>query len=237
MTTPAGEGSHRDDVDRPHLGAESLVFERRRSRILDHVSVGFRRASVSALVGPSGAGKTTLLRCLNRLEEPTAGTVLFDGTDVRELDPRDLRRRVGMVFQTPVLFDGDVRGNLIYGLDGSEEDGLAGSLEAVHLSPDFLDRDTARLSVGEAQRVTIARALIRGPEVLLLDEPTSALDRDAASCIEHLVRTLSDERGLTVVLVTHDLAQAERVADVAVLVVSGRVALVGTPAEVQAGWR
>ncbi|MBW3651469.1 MAG: ABC transporter ATP-binding protein, partial [Actinobacteria bacterium] len=75
------------------------------------------------------------------------------------------------------------------------------------------------------------------PEVLLLDEPTSALDRDAASCIERLVRDLTEGRGLTVVLVTHDLAQAQRVADLAVLLVSGRVALVGTPAEIQAGWR
>lgn len=232
-----GEELHPGEADSPHLAANGIVLDRRRVRILDHVTVGFRRSKVTAVVGPSGAGKTTLLRCLNRLEEATTGTVLLDGTDIRELDPRHLRQRVGMVFQTPVLFEGDVRTNLIYGLDGDDEDHLRGALDAVHLSTGLLDRDTAGLSVGEAQRVTLARALMRDPEVLLLDEPTSALDRDATSCIEHLVRDLTERRGLTVVLVTHDLAQAQRVADVAVLLASGRLALVGTPAEVQAGWR
>jgi putative ABC transport system ATP-binding protein len=198
------------------------VVERSGTAVLDQVTVGFSPAAVTAVVGPSGAGKTTLLRCLNRLEEPTRGRVLLDGEDVRRLDPRRLRRRVGMVFQTPVLFEGDVRANLAYGLASACDQRLAEVLEAARLPPSFLDRDARRLSVGEGQRVTIARALVREPEVLLLDEPTSALDRDAAGGIERLVRRLADDRGLTLVMVTHDLEQARRVADRAVLLVRGR---------------
>lgn len=224
-------------MERAHIAADGVVVDRGGSRILDHVTAAFHRGAVMAVVGPSGAGKTTLLRCLNRLEEPTAGRVLLDGTAVRHLDPRELRRRVGMVFQTPVLFDGNVRTNVAYGLDGTEDDRLAEALAAARLPPAFLDRDAARLSVGEAQRVAIARTLVRHPEALLLDEPTSALDRDAADGVEELVCRLADERRLTVVLVTHDLAQAQRVADSAVLLVGGRLALEGAPSEVQSRWR
>lgn len=222
--------------ERPHLVADGVVVERSGGRVLDAVTMNVRRGAVTALVGPSGAGKTTLLRCLNRLEEPLRGRVVLDGEDVRRLDPRRLRRRVGMVFQAPVLFEGDVRANLAYGLPSAGERALAEALEAAQLPPSFLDRDARRLSVGEGQRVTIARALVREPEALLLDEPTSALDRDAAGGIERLVRRLADERGLTVVMVTHDLEQARRVADHAVLLVDGKVRLAGTPADVGSAW-
>lgn len=224
-------------TDDAHLAVDGVVVERAGAPVLHQPTVSFRRGAVTALVGPSGAGKTTLLRCLNRLEEPTEGRVLLNGGDIRRLDPRQLRRRVGMVFQTPLLFEGDVRANLAYGLAAADDPRLARALEAARLDPSFLDRTAARLSVGEGQRVTIARALVRDPEALLLDEPTSALDRDAADGIEQLVRRLAAERGLTVVLVTHDLEQAQRVADRAVLLVDGRVALAGTPGDVRSAWK
>ena len=206
-------------------------------RLLDGVDVGIPRGRTTALVGPSGAGKSTLLRCLNRLEEPAAGRVLFEGRDIRDLDPRQLRRRVGMVFQTPVLFAGDVRANLAYGLAAVDDATLATALERVQLAADHLHRDAATLSVGEAQRVTIARALVHEPDVLLLDEPTSALDPDAVEGIEGLLQALVAARRLSAVIVTHDLDQAARLADRAVLVRAGRVAAVGTVAEVRARWR
>jgi putative ABC transport system ATP-binding protein len=160
----------------------------------------------------------------------------LDGADVRTLDPIQLRRRVGMIFQTPVLFDGGVRANLAYGLNGSADDqALASALDASGLPPSYLDRESTALSVGQAQRVCIARALVRHPEVLLMDEPTSALDRDASARIEDLIRSLAG-RTLTVVLVTHDLAQAQRVADDAILLVEGKVAAAGLPDEVSAAW-
>lgn len=220
-----------------HLAARHVGVDRAGRRVLEDVTAAFPRGRTTTLVGPSGAGKTTLLRTLNRLEEPTTGSVLLDGEDICGLDPCGLRRRVGMVFQTPVLFPGDVRTNLVYGLDACPDDRLAGALSAAGLPAGFLDRDGGALSVGEAQRVTIARALVRDPEVLLLDEPTSALDPDATAGIERLVGRLVDRRGLTVVFVTHDLDQAARVGQHALLLIDGRVVGAGDPEEVQATWR
>jgi putative ABC transport system ATP-binding protein len=190
---------------------------------------------VTAIVGPSGAGKTSLLRCLNRLEEPQSGEVLLDGANIRTLDPTTLRKRVGMIFQTPILFQGNIRSNLSYGLEGVDDRALLETLDAVGLSRSFLERDSTALSVGQGQRVCIARALVRGPEVLLMDEPTSALDKDATARIEALIRDLA-EGGLAIVLVTHNLAQASRVAGRALLLVEGRVQVQGSMDEVESAW-
>jgi ABC-type multidrug transport system fused ATPase/permease subunit len=203
--------------------------------VLRDASASFRRQAVTGIVGPSGAGKTSLLRCLNRLEEPDSGSIALDGVDIATLDPIELRRRVGMIFQTPALFEGGVRANLVYGLDAVTEDELAAALEAASLDRAFLDRDSSALSVGQAQRVCIARALVRKPEVLLMDEPTSALDRDASARIEKLVRSLNG-RGLTVILVTHDLDQTRRVCDRAVLLVDGSITAKGSPEDVTEAW-
>lgn len=208
---------------------------RSRRRVLTDVDASFHRKLVTAIVGPSGAGKTSLLRCLNRLEEPHAGDVLLDGENIRTLDPTALRKRVGMIFQTPILFQGSIRSNLAYGLQGVDDRALLETLDAVGLSASFLDRDSTALSVGQGQRVCIARALVRGPEVLLMDEPTSALDKDATARIESLVRDLA-EGGLAIALVTHNLAQASRVAGRAVLLVEGRVQAQGPMDEVESSW-
>src|SRR2546422_2675709 len=139
--------------------------------VLADVSVEVERGGSLILVGPSGSGKSTLLRCLNRLAEPTAGTVRFDGRDIRSLDPRDLRRHAALVMQTPVLFEGTVRDNLLIRPAGASGDfsseRLAQALAEVGLEAGLLDRDAATLSGGEKQRVMIARALLRDPEALL----------------------------------------------------------------------
>ncbi|MGH2818570.1 MAG: phosphate ABC transporter ATP-binding protein [Actinomycetota bacterium] len=217
------------------LEARGISLQRARRRVLSDVDAGFQSGLVTAIVGPSGAGKTSLLRCLNRLEEPLAGEVLLDGADIRSLDPTALRKRVGMIFQTPILFDGSVRSNLSYGLDLVDDGAQVEALDAVGLHGSFLDRDSTALSVGQGQRVCIARALVRGPEVLLMDEPTSALDKDATARIESLIRHLA-EGDLAVALVTHNLAQASRVADRAVLLVEGRVQAHGSTHEVESSW-
>ncbi|MDP8931232.1 MAG: phosphate ABC transporter ATP-binding protein [Actinomycetota bacterium] len=238
VTVDREQPRHSDVTGAPalaHLYVEDLVLRRGGQAALDGVTAGFPRGRTTAIVGPSGAGKTSLLRCLNRLEEPSHGRVLLDGVDIRTFDPRVLRRRVGMVFQTPVLFRGDVQANLAYGLDHPEPDLLLRALEAAQLPPQFLHRNATALSVGEAQRVTIARALVRHPDVILLDEPTSALDRDTAAGIEGLIRDLAID-GLTVVLVSHDLAQAHRIAEHALLLVRGHVAASGPVHEVSAAW-
>jgi UDP-glucose/iron transport system ATP-binding protein len=217
------------------LEARGVDLIRSGRRVLTDVDAAFHRRLVTAIVGPSGAGKTSLLRCLNRLEEPQAGEVLLDGANIRTLDPTTLRKRVGMIFQTPILFQGSIRSNLSYGLDGVDDRALLETLDAVGLSRSFLERDSTALSVGQGQRVCIARALVRGPEVLLMDEPTSALDKDATARIESLIRDLA-EGGLAVVLVTHNLAQASRVAGRALLLVEGRVQSQGSMDEVESAW-
>ncbi len=172
--------------------------------ILDGVCLRIPADGLTALVGPSGSGKTTILRLLNRLDDPDQGEVLFDGRDVRSYDVLDLRRRVQYVGQVPVTFPGTVADNVG---EGWEE-----LLPRVNLSPALGRRRADVLSVGEAQRMCLARALARGPECLLLDEPTSALDAGSKGEVERLVRSLADD-GLTVVMVTHEGRQAAELAD------------------------
>ena len=161
------------------------------------------RSGLTVMVGPSGAGKTTLLRLLNRLDDPDGGRVHFEGRDVREYDVLDLRRRVQLVGQVPVPFIGTVADNLCAGgADGADVDGL---LERCGLNSLLSGREADRLSVGEAQRMCLARALARQPDVLALDEPTSALDTMTKAGVEQLIRSLAGD-GLTVVMVTHDPA-------------------------------
>jgi ABC-type multidrug transport system fused ATPase/permease subunit len=195
--------------------------------ILDDVSFTVKRGRALTLVGPSGSGKSSLLRCLNRLVEPTSGTVRFDGRDIRSFDPRELRRRVALVMQTPVLFEGTVRENLRVrpaDVPGDfSEDRLRAMLAEVGLEPDFLGRDASTLSGGEKQRVTMARALLRDPQALLLDEPTSALDPPNALLVAETVSRLRTARGLSVVAVTHQPELVRRLSGGLLYLVKGRV--------------
>ncbi|HWC12901.1 MAG TPA: ATP-binding cassette domain-containing protein [Acidimicrobiales bacterium] len=172
--------------------------------ILEGFSTRIPADGLTAVVGPSGSGKSTLLRLLNRLDDPDGGEVLFDGHDVRSYDVLELRRRVQHVGQVPVTFPGTVADNV----GGGWED----LLPRVHLDAALGGRSADVLSVGQAQRMCLARALARRPDCLLLDEPTSALDGASKGEVERLVRSLADD-GLTVVLVTHDMRQAEQLAD------------------------
>ena len=203
--------------------------------LVSNISIRVRQGDVLAIVGPSGAGKSSFLRLLNRLDEPTGGTVFLYGQDYRELAPRRLRRRVGMVMQAAYLFPGSVADNLRFGprrhgqdLTPSEIDAL---LEQVGLEG-FASRDVLHLSGGEAQRVSLARTLANGPEVLLLDEPTSALDKRAERDIEDLLRLILANAHLTALTITHDSAQAARLAGRAILINGGRLICDGTVSEV-----
>ena len=178
------------------------------------IVVGFSAAvpagRLTVMVGPSGAGKTTLLRLLNRLDDPDGGAVYLAGRDVRSYDVLDLRRRVQVVGQVPVTFPGTVADNLLLAApaaDGVRAD-AAGCLARVGLDPALAGREADRLSVGEAQRLALARSLALLPEVLALDEPTSALDTASKAGIVSLIRGLADS-GLTIVMVTHDPAHTE----------------------------
>jgi putative ABC transport system ATP-binding protein len=166
----------------------------------------------TAVLGPSGSGKSTLLRLLNRLADPDEGTVRFESEDVRSLDVLELRRRACLVPQLPAPIPGSVAENVRYGpsLRGQQVDPRP-PLEQAGLSADYADRDASRLSVGEQQRVMLARALALEPDVLLLDEPTSALDERARAGVERTLEELASG-GLSMVVVTHDRGQAERLA-------------------------
>jgi len=167
----------------------------------------------TAVLGPSGAGKSTLLRLLNRLADPDRGTVRLDGRDVSALDPLQLRRRACLVPQLPAPLPGTVTDNVRFGpaLCGRSAD-VPGSLVRAGLDASYAEREVARLSVGEQQRVMLARALALEPEVLLLDEPTSALDPRTEAAVEATLMRLVHEHGMSAVVVTHDRAQARRLA-------------------------
>ncbi|MGD0454849.1 MAG: phosphate ABC transporter ATP-binding protein [Solirubrobacteraceae bacterium] len=192
------------------------------------VSLSVHQGEVLALIGPSGCGKTTLLRTLNRLTELTAsasrsGEILLDGEDIHDLVDTTLRSRVAMVFQQPNPFPMSIFDNVAFALreQGRRRPGRreleplvvealrrAGLYDEVR---DDLDRPALRLSGGQQQRLCIARAIAPRPEVLLMDEPCSALDPISTGVIEELIGEL--RRDLAVVIVTHNLAQAHRVAD------------------------
>ena len=182
-------------------------------------------AGTTAVLGPSGSGKSTLLRLLNRLADPDEGTVRFHGQEVRSLDPLELRRRASLVPQLPAPVPGTVADNVRYGprLRGGDAD-PARPLEMAGLDAGYAEREASRLSVGEQQRVMLARALALEPEVLLLDEPTSALDEAARDGVERTLGELADRSGISMVVVTHDRAQAERLTDRVVRLAEGRVA-------------
>jgi putative ABC transport system ATP-binding protein len=185
----------------------------------------------TVIVGPSGAGKTTLLRLLDRLEEPSSGEIRFHNKPLRSYDVLELRRRVGLLQQQPVLLGETVRADVKTARPDLDDSEAVVLLDRVGLTPEFLERETASLSGGEAQRVCLARTLSVGPEVLLADEPTSALDEFATAAVERTLRSLVDG-GLTTVLVTHDLRQAHRLADDLIVVIAGSVAAVGPADEV-----
>jgi putative ABC transport system ATP-binding protein len=177
----------------------------------------------SCVAGPSGSGKSTLLRLLNRLADPEDGRVSYRERDVREYDVLQLRREVCLVPQLPALLEGTVAGNVHFASGCADREADVGRLlELAGLDPSYADRDAARLSVGEQQRVMLARALALEPSVLLLDEPTSALDEERRSAVERTLLDLRQRLDISLVLVTHDLAQARRMADWVVRVDAGR---------------
>jgi len=196
--------------------------------VLKNINVEIKSHEVFTVVGPSGSGKSTLLRLLNRLEDFSDGSIFLDGQNIKEMDVISLRRKVGLVFQVPILFDDTVERNILFSLRVRKEipplagEGVAEKyINLVGLDRNLLRRNSNELSVGQKQRISIARALTSNPEVLLMDEPTSALDPTATNNIENLVLDLKSKMGLTIVFVTHDIEQAKRVGERGMVLVNG----------------
>lgn len=189
-----------------------------------------------ALIGPSGAGKSSLLRLLNRLDEPTEGTVYLDGTDYREIPPQELRRRIGLIPQDAAFSrqrggDNVALADVIRG-EPPDNERVSTLLGRVGLDG-YANQSIEELSGGERQRVSIARALYVDPEVLLLDEPTAHLDQAAEAKIENLLAELIRDDDLTCVLVTHDVDQAERLGDRIVKMEASEIVAEEIPTEVE----
>jgi tungstate transport system ATP-binding protein len=204
-------------------------------KVLDITDLQIQRGEVLGLVGPSGAGKSTLLRLLNFLEPPTSGAITFQGQTLENgLEmPLELRRLVTTVFQRPMLLNRTEYENVAFGLQlrGLRETKahVLSALEQVGLAN--LARQRARtLSGGEAQRVVLARAMALKPAVLLLDEPTANLDPYNVGQIEEIVRQLNQQQGVTLVLVTHNVFQAHRLASRVGFMLDGRLVEI-TPTE------
>lgn len=224
--------------------------------ILEDIDLKVGSGQVVNIVGRSGAGKSMLLKCINRLVEPTSGDVLVGNRSIMGMDPIELRKKVGMIFQEPVMFHGTVWENLLYGLDIDTaidlpvlsskkqhevyrkwEKDMKLLLARVGLKKQFLKRRADQLSGGEKQRVAIARTLGADPEVLLMDEPTSALDAGSKRRIEKLVLKLNAELGVTILIVTHDAAQAKRMGETTLALEKGRVKWFGPTEDLRGGNR
>lgn len=219
----------------PKLETESLTRVVDGDSLVDSISLCVRESDVLAIIGSSGAGKSSFLRLLNRLDEPTDGTVYLDGTDYREIDPQEVRRRIGLVAQDSALLAGSTRENVAMSdrIDDEpiDERRVTALLDRMQLSG-YEGRDIEDLSGGERQRVSIARTLYVDPEILLLDEPTAHLDAATEQRIEELLAESIRDEGSTCVLVTHDTVQAKRLGDRVVRFEDGRVAIEGTPEEI-----
>jgi phosphate transport system ATP-binding protein len=241
--THGGNGSAQSDA-RPKLDVQKLNAWFGTTRAVKDISLSVSPRSVLAIIGPSGCGKSTFVRCLNRMHELTPGArsegrVLLDGEDVYNVDPVNLRRRVGMVFQRPNVFPTmSIRENVVAGLRlnrvrADYEAIVEKTLKQTALwdeVKDRLDDSAVGLSGGQQQRLCIARALAVEPEVVLMDEPASALDPIATAKIEELIDELKEQ--YTIVIVTHNMQQAIRVSDFTAFFYMGELIEHGTTQQV-----
>ena len=225
--------------DAPLFSLSGVCQERGGREVLHDLTLDLPARRLVSLIGPSGAGKSSLIRLLNRLDDPTRGDIRFLGESISTLPIRALRRRVGFVFQSPTMFPGTVADNLRTAArhdatsavkTASPDDAFGAVLRSVELDESYLARDAAGLSGGEQQRVSIARALTTAPEVMVLDEPTSALDPEVAERFMATVARLSREHELSVIMVTHRLAEARQWSDFTVMLDAGRVVETGDSA-------
>ena len=237
-------------MESPVLKIENFGASFGENTVLKDINLSFSRNTLTAIMGPSGCGKTTLIRCINRMHElvlnaRVSGRILLDNQDVYNTDPIIVRRQIGMVFQRPnpfptmSIYDNVIAGYNLNGIKLSKEEKDQTVEESLRKAAlweevkDTLHRKGTFLSGGQQQRLCIARALAMHPEVLLLDEPTSALDPKSTAHIEELVSRLKTT--VTIIQVTHNIAQAARVSDFTAFLYLGELVEFGSTGKMFTG--
>ena len=210
------------------------------AKALDNLTLRVQKGEIFAVAGPNGSGKTTMLRVMAGIDSQTSGQLYFQDSLVTENSLSLVRKKCTLVFQKVTLFNTTVYSNISYGLklrgyaERDIDETVKSVLEIVKMSG-FEDRSAKRLSGGEQQRVSLARALALNTDVLLLDEPTANLDPKNVSIVEEAILRVNRERGTTIVMATHNMFQAETLADRAALLIGGRIAQIGTTREIFRG--
>jgi putative ABC transport system ATP-binding protein len=204
-------------------------------QILKDITVEFLPKKIHVLLGPSGGGKSSLLRLLNALTDPNSGEILYNNLVYSDTHPKEIRKKIGMVFQKPALFDGTVYDNLIWSLKVRklpiDKEKIENQLLQLDIPLDYLDKNIENLSVGEQQRICIARTLLANPDVILFDEPTSALDPQRAKKVLELIKQINTQYQKTIILVSHDVDTAIDVADTITFLHDGQLIFRGTKDE------
>lgn len=216
-----------------------LLIQRNRRNALTINSLHIQRGETLAIVGPNGAGKSTLLLALARLIKPVSGQMTFNGSPISQMNDLEYRRKISFVFQDPLLMDMTVENNIALGLkfrstDKNETRTRVNRWSKAMGVESLLGRQAGQLSGGEAQRVSLARAFVLDPELLLMDEPFSAVDPPTrAQLLKDLSNLLSQDQRTTI-LVTHNLKEAAQVGHRVAVIINGELKQVGTPKEIKA---